>query len=55
MGDGAAGVLARRLLVAPANLVASKILLRRITGRRPLAGELAINYLVTARRLGSPP
>jgi hypothetical protein len=32
---------------APANLVASKIFLRRSSGRRP--------YLVTARRLGSPP
>jgi SAM-dependent methyltransferase len=55
MGDGTTGALARRLLVAPANLLGSKILLRRITGRSPLAGELAINYLVTARRLGSPP
>ena len=35
---------------APGNLLAGKILLRRVAGRRPLPGELAINYLVTARR-----
>ena len=55
MGDGAAGAVTRRLLVAPANLLASRIVLRRVTGRRPLPGELAINYLVTARRSAPPP
>ena len=50
LGEGAAAALARRLVVAPVNLLAGEILLRRVAGRRPLPGELAINYLVTARR-----
>jgi SAM-dependent methyltransferase len=50
LGTGAAGALARRLLVAPVNAVAGKVLLGRVAGRHPHPGELAINYLVTARR-----
>lgn len=49
-GNGLAGALARRLLVAPANVLASRALMRRVSGRTSLPGELAINYLVTARR-----
>jgi len=49
-GTGMAGAVARRLLVAPANVLASSWLLGRVTGRACLPGELAINYLVTARR-----
>jgi len=49
-GEGAAGGLLRRLLVAPANLLASAWLMRGVTGRACVSGELAINYLVTARR-----
>jgi len=48
--DTAAGGPVRRLLVAPANWLAARRLLHRATGRVCTPGELAINYLVTARR-----
>lgn len=48
-GQGLAGAVARRLLVTPANWVASRWLMRDVTGRVSLPGELVINYLVTAR------
>jgi len=50
LGEGAMAVLARRLVVTPVNFVVGRLLLPRVTGRRPVPGELAINYLVTARR-----
>ncbi|MFQ5700792.1 MAG: class I SAM-dependent methyltransferase [Acidobacteriota bacterium] len=49
IGEGAAGGLFRRFVVAPANFLAAKRLLRRVRGRRSLPGELAINYVVTGR------
>ena len=53
-GDGWAGRLSRRLLVAPANLVAAAWLLGGVTKRASVPGELVIDYLVVARRSAGP-
>jgi hypothetical protein len=49
-GDTAAGALLRRLVVAPANWLAWRLLGGRVAGRTSRPGELAIDYLVTATR-----
>ncbi len=48
-GEGLTGAMARRLLVAPANLVGERLLMPRALARHSVAGELVINYLVAAR------
>jgi len=53
VGNGLAGALARRLIVAPANLIGDRWLMPRAVTRVSVAGELVINYLVAARP--SPP
>jgi SAM-dependent methyltransferase len=49
-GDTAAGALVRRLVVAPVNWIAWRLLGGRITGRTSEPGELVIDYMVTATR-----
>ncbi|HEY3176597.1 MAG TPA: class I SAM-dependent methyltransferase [Candidatus Polarisedimenticolia bacterium] len=49
-GEGAAGTLLRRLLVAPANWLAWRLLRGRVTGRASQPGDLVIDYLVVATR-----
>jgi len=46
----AADGLADEPFPSPVNLLTGEPLLRRVAGRRPLPGELAINDRVTARR-----